>query len=97
MILKVINNVSLAFTDSSASTSALVIPSGIVRICASHSAFITITTSAGSADNTGIVIGANKEVILEVANGSFINALRATSTSGRMSISCVEIGQQVAQ
>ena len=33
MIFQIINNVALAYTDSSGTTSALVIPSGLVRLC----------------------------------------------------------------
>jgi len=96
MIYKVINTVSLAIAAASASTSALVVPSGVIRVASTTNAFFSITSSAGTATNADIAIGAGQEMIIEVANGSFINALRE-SANGRMSISCVEIGQQVAQ
>ena len=96
MIYSVVNTVSLAITNSSASTSALVVPSGLIRIASTTNAHITITSSTGTADNTGIVIGAGQEAVFQVDNGSFVNAIRA-SADGRMSISCVRMGNPVGE
>ena len=42
MIFQIINNVALAYTDSSGTTSALVIPSGLVRLCPTTACHISI-------------------------------------------------------
>ena len=96
MIYSIVNSVGLAVATSSASTSALVVPSGLIRVASTTNAYFTITSSAGTADNTGTLIGAGQEVIIKVDNGSFVNAIR-NSADGRMSISCVRVGNPVGE
>ena len=96
MIYSLVNTVSLAITNSSASTSALVVPSGLIRIGSSTNAYLTLTSSAGTATNAGFFIGAGQEAVFQVDNGSFVNAIRA-SADGRMSISCVRVGNPVGE
>ena len=94
MIVKVINNASQAVTDSSVSSGALVVTTGLIRVVATVDAYISLTASAATVDNTGIVIAAGSENIFSVANGSFVNGLRVGSTSGRISICCVQAGSE---
>ena len=96
MIYSIVNSVGLAVATSSASTSALVVPSGLIRIASTTNAFFTITSSAGTADNTGTLIGAGEEVIIKVDNGSFLNAIRDTA-NGRISVSCVRPGNPLGE
>ena len=96
MIYSIVNSVGLAVATSSASTSALVVPSGLIRIASTTNAYFTITSSAGTTDNTGTLIGAGEEVIIKVDNGSFLNAIRDTA-NGRISVSCVRIGNPLGE
>jgi len=96
MVYSVVNNVSLAISNSSASTSALVVPSGLIRIASTTNAHFSITSSAGTATNADMVIGAGQEAVFQVDNGSFVNAIR-NSADGRMSISCVRVGNPVGE
>ena len=96
MIYSLVNTVSLAITNSSASTSALVVPSGLIRVASSTNAYITLTSTTGTATNTGLFIGAGQEILFQVDNGSFVNAIRDTA-DGRMSISCVRLGNPVGE
>jgi hypothetical protein len=91
--IRIINNVSQAVTDSSISSSALVVPSGLIRVVATVDSYISLTASATSVDNTGIVIGAGVENLFLVADGSFVNGLRVGGTSGRISITCISLGR----
>ena len=96
MIYSIVNSVGLAVANSSASTSALVVPSGLIRVASTQNAFFTISSSAGTADNTGTLIGAGEEVIIKVDNGSFLNAIRDTA-DGRISVSCVRPGDPLGE
>ena len=91
--IRIINNASQAVTDSSISSSALVVPSGLIRVVATVDSYISLTASATSVDNTGIVIGAGVENLFIVADGSFVNGLRVGGTSGRISITCISLGR----
>jgi hypothetical protein len=91
--IRIINNASQAVTDSSISSSALVVPSGLIRVVATVDSYISLTASATSVDNTGIVIGAGVENLFLVADGSFVNGLRVGGTSGRISITCISLGR----
>lgn len=91
--LRVVNNASQAVTDSNVSSSALVVPTGLIRVVATVDSFISLTASAATADNTGIVIAAGSENLFVVANGSFVNGLRVGGTNGRISITCVSLGK----
>jgi hypothetical protein len=91
--IRIINNASQAVTDSSISSSALVVPSGLIRVVATVDSYISLTASATSVDNTGIIIGAGVENLFLVADGSFVNGLRVGGTSGRISITCISLGR----
>ena len=91
--LRVVNNASQAVTDSNVSSSALVVPTGLIRVVATVDSFISLTASAATADNTGIVIAAGAENLFVVANGSFVNGLRVGGANGRISITCVSLGK----
>lgn len=91
--IRIINNASQAVTDSSVSSSALVVPSGLIRVVATVDSYISLTASATSVDNTGIVIAAGAENLFLVADGSFVNGLRVGGTSGRISVTCVSLGR----
>ena len=91
--LRVVNNASQAVTNSNVSSSALVVPTGLIRVVATVDSFISLTASAATADNTGIVIAAGAENLFVVANGSFVNGLRVGGTNGRISITCVSLGK----
>jgi len=91
--LRVVNNASQAVTDSNVSSSALVVPTGLIRVVATVDSFISLTASAATADNTGIVIAAGSENLFVVANGSFVNGLRVGGANGRISITCVSLGK----
>jgi len=91
--LRVINNASQAVTDSNVSSSALVVPTGLIRVVATVDSYISLTASAATVDNTGIVIAAGAENLFVVANGSFVNGLRVGGTNGRISITCVSLGK----
>ena len=93
MIVKVINNASQAVTDSSVSSGALVVPTGLIRVVATVDSYISLTASAATVNNTGIVIAAGAENLFVVANGSFVNGLRVGGTNGRISITCVSLGR----
>ena len=91
--IRIINNASQAVTDSNVSSSALVVPTGLIRVVATVDSYISLTASAATVDNTGIVIAAGAENLFVVANGSFVNGLRVGGTSGRISITCVSLGK----
>ena len=91
--LRVVNNASQAVTDSNVSSSALVVPTGLIRVVATVDSFISLTASAATADTTGIVIAAGSENLFVVANGSFVNGLRVGGSNGRISITCVSLGK----
>ena len=91
--IRIINNASQAVTGTSVSSSALVVPSGLIRIVATVDSYISLTASAATVDNTGIVIAAGAENLFAVADGSFVNGLRVGGTSGRISITCVSLGR----
>ena len=91
--LRVINNASQAVTDTSGSSSALVVPTGLIRVVATIDSYISLTASAATVDNTGIVIAAGAENLFAVADGSFVNGLRVGSSNGRISITCVSLGK----
>ncbi len=91
--IRIINNASQAVTGTSVSSSALVVPSGLIRIVATVDSYISLTASAATVDNTGIVIAAGAENLFLVENGSFVNGLRVGSTNGRISITCVSLGR----
>ena len=91
--LRIINNASQAVTNSNVSSSALVVPTGLIRVVATVDSYISLTASAATVDNTGIVIAAGAENLFVVANGSFVNGLRVGGTSGRISITCVSLGK----
>jgi len=91
--LRVVNNASQAVTNSNVSSSALVVPTGLIRVVATVDSFISLTASAATADNTGIVIAAGSENLFVVANGSFVNGLRVGGSNGRISITCVSLGK----
>ncbi len=56
----------------------------------------TILPPSGTATNVDMVIGAGQEAVFQVDNGSFVNAIR-NSADGRMSISCVRVGNPVGE
>ena len=91
--VRVINNASQEVTNTSVSSSALVVPTGLIRVVATVDSYISLTASATSVDNTGIVIGAGVENLFLVADGSFVNGLRVGGTSGRISITCISLGR----
>ena len=91
--VRVINNASQEVTNTSVSSSALVVPSGLIRIVATVDSYISLTAAAATVDNTGIVIAAGAENLFLVADGSFVNGLRVGGTSGRISITCVSLGR----
>ena len=91
--VRVINNASQAVTGTSASSDALVVPSGLIRVVATVDSYISLTAAAATVDNTGIVIAAGAENLFLVADGSFVNGLRVGGTSGRISITCVSLGR----
>ena len=91
--LRIINNASQAVTNSNVSSSALVVPTGLIRVVATVDSYISLTASAATVDNTGIVIAAGAENLFAVADGSFVNGLRVGGTSGRISITCVSLGK----
>ena len=91
--VRVINNASQEVTNTSVSSSALVVPTGLIRVVATVDSYISLTASATTVDNTGIVIAAGAENLFLVENGSFVNGLRAHGTNGVISISCVSIGR----
>ena len=91
--LRVVNNASQAVTNTSGSSGALVVPTGIIRVVATVDSYISLTASAATVDNTGIVIAAGAENLFAVADGSFVNGLRVGGTSGRISITCVSLGK----
>ena len=91
--VRVINNASQAVTGTSVSSSALVVPSGLIRVVATVDSYISLTAAAATVDNTGIVIAAGAENLFLVADGSFVNGLRVGGTSGRISITCVSLGR----
>jgi len=91
--LRIINNVSIAAESSSNSSSALVIPTGLVRVVSTVEAHISFTASSGTADVSDMVIGAGQVNLFLVENGSFINGIRAHGTNGVISISCVSLGR----
>ena len=91
--LRVVNNASQAVTDSNVSSSALVVPTGLIRVVATVDSFISLTASAETVDTTGIVIEAGSENLFVVKNGSFVNGLRVGGANGRISITCVSLGK----
>ena len=91
--IRIINNASQAVTGTSVSSSALVVPTGLIRVVATVDSYISLTASAATVDNTGIVIAAGAENLFVVANGSFVNGLRVGSSNGRISITCVSLGK----
>ena len=91
--LRVVNNASQAVTNSNVSSSALVVPTGLIRVVATVDSYISLTASAATVDNTGIVIAAGAENLFVVANGSFVNGLRVGDSNGRISITCVSLGK----
>ena len=91
--VRVINNASQEVTNTSVSSSALVVPSGLIRVVATVDSYISLTAAAATVDNTGIVIAAGAENLFLVADGSFVNGLRVGGTSGRISITCVSLGR----
>ena len=91
--IRVINNASQAVTDSSVSSSALVVPTGLIRVVATVDSYISLTAAAATADTSGIVIAAGGENFFLVDDGSFVNGLRVGGTSGRISITCVSLGK----
>ena len=91
--LRVVNNASQAVTNSNVSSSALVVPTGLIRVVATVDSYISLTASAATVDNTGIVIAAGAENLFAVADGSFVNGLRVGDTNGRISITCVSLGK----
>ena len=91
--VRVINNASQEVTNTSVSSSALVVPSGLIRVVATVDSYISLTASAATVDNTGIVIAAGGENFFLVDDGSFVNGLRVGGTSGRISITCVSLGR----
>jgi hypothetical protein len=91
--LRIINNVSIAAGSSSASSSALVIPTGLIRVVSSVESHISFTTTAGTATAGDMVIGAGQVNLFLIPDGTFINGLRAHGTNGVISISCVSIGR----
>ena len=90
--LRVINNASQAVTNTSGSSGALVVPTGLIRVVATVDSYISLA-SAATVDNTGIVIAAGAENLFLVESGSFVNGLRVGSTNGRISITCVSLGR----
>ena len=91
--VRVINNASQEVTNTSVSSSALVVPTGLIRVVATVDSYISLTAAAATVDNTGIVIAAGAENLFLVADGSFVNGLRVGGTSGRISITCVSLGR----
>jgi hypothetical protein len=91
--IRIINNASQAVTGSNVSSSALVVPTGLIRVVATVDSYISLTASAATVNNTGIVIAAGAENLFLVANGSFVNGLRVGGTDGRISITCVSLGR----
>ena len=93
MIFQIINNVALAYTDSSGTTSALVIPSGLVRLCPTTACHISINAASGTdATTNDIHIGIGEETFVAIPNGYFISAIR-TSASGTLTIQAIDIGR----
>tara|TARA_R110000787_G_scaffold45335_8_gene110607 strand:- start:5046 stop:5330 length:285 start_codon:yes stop_codon:yes gene_type:complete len=94
MIKRIINNVHLDYTDSSATSSALSITQGTVRLCATTTCAISINSASGTdATADDILLGAFQEIILAIPNGYFISAIRIGSASGTLSIQDISIGQ----
>ena len=91
--IRIINNASQAVTGTSVSSSALVVPTELIRVVATVDSYISLTASAATVDNTGIVIAAGAENLFAVADGSFVNGLRVGSSNGRISITCVSLGR----
>ena len=91
--LRIINNVSIAAESSSNSSSALVIPTGLVRVVATVESHISFTATSGTATAGDMVIGAGQVNLFLIPDGTFINGLRAHGTNGVISISCVSIGR----
>jgi len=91
--LRIINNVVIAAGSGSASSGALVIPTGLVRVVSTVEAHISFTASSGTADVSDMVIGAGQVNLFLIPDGTFINGLRAHGTNGVISISCVSIGR----
>ena len=91
--VRVINNASQEVTNTSVSSSALVVPSGLIRVVATVDSYISLTAAAATVDNTGIVIAAGAENLFAVADGSFVNGLRVGDSNGRISITCVSLGK----
>tara|TARA_R100001377_G_scaffold53127_1_gene31205 strand:- start:139 stop:423 length:285 start_codon:yes stop_codon:yes gene_type:complete len=93
MIFQIINNVALAYTDSSGTTSALVIPSGLVRLCPTTACHISINPATGTAATTNdIHIGIGAETFVAVPNGYFISAIQTTA-GGTLTIQAIDIGR----
>ena len=93
MIYEIINNVPLAYTDSSATSSALAIPQNMVRLCATTTCAISINPASGTAATANdILLGAFQEILLNIPNGYFISAIRIGSASGTLSIQAINIG-----
>ena len=93
MIFQIINNVALAYTDTSGTTSALVIPSGLVRLCSTTACHISINSASGTdATTNDIHIGIGEETFVAVPNGYFISAIR-TSANGTLTIQAIDIGR----
>lgn len=93
MFYQVINNTALAYTDSSATTSALTIPSGIVRLCPTTACHISINSASGTdATVNDMHIGIGQETFIAIPDGYFISAIR-TSASGKLTIQAIDIGR----
>jgi len=91
--LRIINNVSIASGSSSASSSALVIPTGLIRVVATVESHISFTATSGTADVADMVIGAGQVNLFLIPDGTFINGIRAHGTNGVISITCVSLGR----
>jgi len=93
MIYQVINNTALAYTDSSGTTSALTIPSGVVRLCPTTACHISINPATGTAATANdMAIGIGEETFVAIPTGYFISAIR-TSASGTLTIQAIDIGR----
>ena len=93
MIYQVINNTALAYTDSSGTTGALTIPSGLVRLCPTTACHISINAASGTdATANDMAIGIGEETFVAIPTGYFISAIR-TSANGTLTIQAIDIGR----
>ena len=74
MIVKIINTVNQAVTNTSGSSSALDLPTNLVRLVATIDSYITLTATASTVTSAnGILIVASTENIFSLPNGSAVS------------------------